>query len=70
MRKIQMRKVPCRSVSSEVEGPVVESTPLTFEDIVDKRTYDKMRPPRPGGKGLSIYYVIVFGAFERPLPPL
>ena len=24
--------------------------PLKFEDIVDKTTYDKMRPPKPGGK--------------------
>ena len=24
--------------------------PLKFEDIVDARTYDKMRPPRPGGE--------------------
>ena len=23
--------------------------PLKFEDIVDKKTYDKMRPPKPGG---------------------
>ena len=37
-----------RSVSPDLEEPG-ESVPLTFEDIVDKRTYDKMRPPRPGG---------------------
>jgi hypothetical protein len=24
--------------------------PLQFDDIVDRRTYDKMRPPKPGGK--------------------
>jgi len=45
-----------RSVSPEVEAPVVESTPLTFEDIVDKRTYDKMRPPRPGGKPTTVEF--------------
>ena len=26
-----------------------EEKPLEFEDIVDKKTYDKMRPPKPGG---------------------
>jgi hypothetical protein len=24
--------------------------PLQFDDIVDRRTYDKMRPPKPGGR--------------------
>ena len=28
----------------------VEELPLKFEDIVDEKTYDKMRPPKPGGK--------------------
>ena len=27
----------------------IEDLPLKFEDIVDKKTYDKMRPPKPGG---------------------
>ena len=27
-----------------------EELPLKFEDIVDTETYDKMRPPRPGGE--------------------
>ena len=26
-----------------------EEKPLEFEDIVDKKTYDKMRPPKPEG---------------------
>ena len=26
------------------------NVPLKFEDIVDKKIYDKMRPPKPGGK--------------------
>lgn len=26
------------------------SVPLKFEDIVDKKIYDKMRPPKPGGE--------------------
>lgn len=26
------------------------SVPLKFEDIVDKKIYDKMRPPKPGGQ--------------------
>ena len=45
--------------------------PLKFEDIVDKTTYDKMRPPKPGGKlfiefknsqteGLAIHKFITF----------
>ncbi len=24
--------------------------PLKFDDIVDRRYYDKMRPPKPGGE--------------------
>ena len=27
----------------------IEDLPLKFEDIVDEKTYDKMRPPKPGG---------------------
>ena len=27
-----------------------EELPLKFEEIVDVKTYDKMRPPRPGGR--------------------
>ena len=27
----------------------MEDLPLKFEDIVDEKTYDKMRPPKPGG---------------------
>ena len=26
-----------------------EELPLKFEEIVDVKTYDKMRPPKPGG---------------------
>lgn len=45
---------PCFSISNvgvltdEIE--VVEDLPLKFEDIVDEKTYDKMRPPKPGGR--------------------
>ena len=28
--------------------------PLKFDDIVDRKTYDKMRPPKPGGTGAVI----------------
>lgn len=28
----------------------MEEKPLEFEDIVDKTTYDKMRPPKPEGE--------------------
>ena len=31
-----------------------EEKPLEFEDIVDKKTYDKMRPPKPEGTTLRI----------------
>ena len=27
-----------------------EENPLAFADIVDEKTYDKMRPPKPDGK--------------------
>ena len=38
--------------TTSVEGKVIDrnSVPLKFEDIVDKKIYDKMRPPKPGGK--------------------
>ena len=35
-----------------------EEKPLEFEDIVDKKTYDKMRPPKPGG--MSFNYVNLY----------
>ena len=37
-------------MSPDVNSLTVDPVPLTFEDIVDARTYDKMRPPRPGGQ--------------------
>ena len=33
----------CRLSASQEENP------LEFEDIVNKKTYDKMRPPKPDG---------------------
>ena len=41
-----------------MEGKEIDrnSVPLKFEDIVDKKIYDKMRPPKPGGK----IYIINF----------
>jgi len=48
---------PClRTSSPEVELVTMESVPLTFEDIVDARTYDKMRPPRPGGQPTKVEF--------------
>ena len=32
-----------------------EEKPLEFEDIVDKKTYDKMRPPKPEGTTTYMY---------------
>ena len=34
-----------------------EEKPLEFEDIVDRETYDKMRPPKPGGINLLLIIV-------------
>ena len=34
-----------------------EDKPLTFEDIIDKNTYDNMRPPKPDGKYLFPKYL-------------
>ena len=41
-----------------MEGKEIDrnSVPLKFEDIVDKKIYDKMRPPKPGGKIYIINY--------------
>ena len=39
-----------RTTSIESNGIDSNSVPLKFEDIVDKKIYDKMRPPKPGGK--------------------
>ena len=38
-----------RTTSVDHNG-IDSSVPLKFEDIVDEKTYDKMRPPKPGGK--------------------
>ena len=38
-------------LTNEVE---VEELPLKFEDIVDEKTYDKMRPPKPGGYKIEL----------------
>ena len=44
-----------RSTSVEGSGIDSNSVPLKFEDIVDKKIYDKMRPPKPGGELEFIY---------------
>jgi len=33
-----------------------EEKPLEFGDIVDKKTYDKMRPPKPGGGATNVSF--------------
>ena len=38
------------STSANTPAKEVVEPPLKFEDIVDATTYDKMRPPRPGGE--------------------
>ena len=30
--------------------------PLKFDDIVDRRFYDKMRPPKPGGNPTKVMF--------------
>ena len=35
---------------TEMYNSLQDEKPLEFEDIVDKLTYDKMRPPKPEGK--------------------
>ena len=37
-----------KSVFEDTDGDR-EREPLKFDDIVDRRYYDKMRPPKPGG---------------------
>ena len=37
----------------------VAEPPLKFEDIVHGATYDKMRPPKPGGKSIIIFLVFM-----------
>ena len=38
------------STSPNTATKEVNEPPIKFEDIVDATTYDKMRPPRPGGE--------------------
>ena len=49
-----------RSTSVEGSGIDSNSVPLKFEDIVDKKIYDKMRPPKPGGELEFIYIYIIY----------
>ena len=39
----------CRLSASQEENP------LEFEDIINKKTYDKMRPPKPDGILLFVF---------------
>ena len=60
-------RLPRFSYESEVtdyEEEVVEP-PLKFDDIVDRRTYDKMRPPKPGGEWEASYQVSTFTTRAR-----
>ena len=43
-----------RTTSIESNGIDSNSVPLKFEDIVDKKIYDKMRPPKPGGTEIAL----------------
>ena len=43
-----------------------EEKPLEFEDIVDKKTYDKMRPPKPEGMLTKNKKKIFFAAIWPP----
>ena len=48
-----------------MEGKEIDrnSVPLKFEDIVDKKIYDKMRPPKPGGKIYIINPLLPVGRY-------
>lgn len=49
--------IPCLRTNSVDQNDVdIASAPLKFEDIVDKKSYDKMRPPKPGGKPTKVEF--------------
>ena len=43
---------------ANLQDSKVAEPPLKFEDIVHGATYDKMRPPKPGGKIITIIVII------------
>ena len=43
---------------ANLQDSKVAEPPLKFEDIVHGATYDKMRPPKPGGKIITIITII------------
>ena len=45
--------------ASQAEPLEDEELPLKFEEIVNVKTYDKMRPPRPGGLILFLYFLSI-----------
>ena len=45
-----------------------EEKPLKFEDIVNKTTYDKMRPPKPEGNYDLHFCACCYETFLMPYP--
>eukprot|EP00095_Tigriopus_kingsejongensis_P002302 maker-scaffold1442_size41114-snap-gene-0.17 protein:Tk02302 transcript:maker-scaffold1442_size41114-snap-gene-0.17-mRNA-1 annotation:"GL12665" len=41
-----------------------DEKPLEFEDIVDKSTYDKMRPPKPGGGATHVSFHVTIMSLD------
>ena len=46
---MKFNQICFRTNSVDQNDVDIASAPLKFEDIVDKKSYDKMRPPKPGG---------------------
>ena len=57
---------PFVTTSPDTHPAEVVELPLKFEDIVDATTYDKMRPPRPGGEFFLIVRYIWFYPLFSP----
>lgn len=60
---LQLLLLSLKTLSSGVEhlevehhGVEVAEPPLKFEDIVNTETYDKMRPPKPGGQAAKVLF--------------
>jgi len=45
-----------RTTSIDQKDIDKSNVPLKFEDIVDKKIYDKMRPPKPGGQPTKVEF--------------
>ena len=59
VRFIETQSNLCRTTSVDQKEIDSNSVPLKFEDIVDKKIYDKMRPPKPGGKCYRFFTKVI-----------